>query len=286
MNEHVNLAAAGAKKQHGVYWLFGLLAALGLLLVVLLATLLFGQHGGEEFSPDTFSRRSFYYFQIPLLGFQVTPIFRDDTTNALENYLLAHKFIIPNPTGNPRWDLVTARSASTGLVRGDAEILCSYLDTTIELDKRYWQRWSDLHPESARILWPLIAQLARRQLYLFVPELFDWAERESDPELLARELHRSLARQYVRLAEIQEELGHRDKAFELRRQADQHALEFKTSTGTRVFRLPDRKPSRSSVTKRKPNAFKPSTRDWRVVSSIKRPNSASGSSSRAKSPLW
>lgn len=219
MNENVNLAASGSRKRRGVYWLFGLLATLGLSLVVLLATFLFGQHGGEEFCPDTFTRRSFYYFQIPLLGFQVTPILRDDTTNSLENYLRAHKFITPTPPGNPRWDLVTARSASTGLVRGDAEILCSYLDTTNELDNLHWQRWTDLHPEAARILWPLVAQLARQQLYLFAPELFEWAERESDPKVLAQELQRSLARQYLRLAEIQEQLGHQDTALELRRHA-------------------------------------------------------------------
>jgi hypothetical protein len=223
MSENVNLAARGSGNRRGAFWLFGLLAILSLSAVVLLATFLFGQHGGEEFCPDTFARRSFYYFQIPLLGFQVTPVLRDDTTNSLENYLLTHKFITPNPTGNPRWDLVTANSSSTGLVRGDAEILCSFLDTTNENESPYWQHWSDRYPEAARVFWPLVAQLARQQLYLFVPELFELAERESDPGQLAENLNRSLARQYLRLAEIQERLGHHDMTRELRQHARQHA---------------------------------------------------------------
>jgi len=40
---------------------------------------LFGMVVGEEFSPDKFARRSFIYYEIPLLGIQVSPVYRDDT---------------------------------------------------------------------------------------------------------------------------------------------------------------------------------------------------------------
>jgi hypothetical protein len=223
MNENVNSAAPRTGKGRAAFWLLGILATFGLAVVVLIATLLFGQHGGEEFCPDRFTRRSFFYFQIPLVGIQVTPIFRDDTTNSLENYLVAGKFVSRTSTDNPRWDLVTALSAGSQVVRGDAEILCSYLDTTGDNGGLYWQHWSDTNPVAAKILWPLVAQLARQQLYLFVPELFELASAESDPKALARKLDGSLARQYLRLATIQQQLGHHDTARELLNHARRHA---------------------------------------------------------------
>jgi len=223
MSENVKFTAPRPGKRRVTDWLFGIVATLGLILVVLIATFLFGQHGGEEFCPDKFTRRSFYYFQVPLLGFQVTPILRDNTTNSLENYLITHKFVTPTATDKPRWDLVTASSAGSQLVRGDAEILCSFLDTKDDKQKSYWQVWSNTHPEAAKVLWPLIAELARQQLYLFVPELFELADGETDPQALAEELNRSLARQYQRLATIQEQQGNHDAMLKLREHARRHA---------------------------------------------------------------
>jgi hypothetical protein len=223
MSENVNLAAPGTGTGRGVYWLWGIVVTLGLAVAVLIATLLFGQHGGEEFCPDTFTRRSFFYFQIPLVGIQVTPIFRDDTTNSLENYLIAGKFVTRTATDNPRWDLVTALSAGSRVVRGDAEILCNYLDMADDNSRLVWQHWSDTNPEAAKVLWPVVAQLARQQLYLLLPELFELASVESDPKTLAQELDQSLARQYRRLAEIQEKLGNRERARELQSYANPHS---------------------------------------------------------------
>ncbi len=222
MSENINLAAPGTGTSRGRFWLWGIVATMGLAAAVLIATLLFGQHGGEEFCPSTFTRRTFFYFQIPLIGIQVTPIFRDDTTNSLENYLVAGKFVKRTATDNPRWDLVTALSAGSKVVHGDAEILCSYLDTADENRRMVWQHWSDTHTEAAKVLWPLVAQLARQQLYLLVPDLFELASSESDPKTLAKKLDQSLARQYRRLAEIQQQLGNHGMARELQNYARQH----------------------------------------------------------------
>jgi hypothetical protein len=224
MSENVNLAAPGTGTGNRVYWLWGIAATLGLAVAVLIATVLFGQHGGEEFCPDTFTRRSFFYFQIPLIGIQVTPIFRDDTTNSLENYLVAGKFLTRSAASSPRWDLVTAFSAGSRVVRGDAQILCSYLDMADENGRLIWQRWTDTHSEAAKVLWPCVAQLARRQLYLLLPELFELAHSEADSTALAEKLDQSLAGQYQRLAEIQTKLGNRARAAELQNYARQHGL--------------------------------------------------------------
>ncbi len=204
------------------YWLLALLSILGVGLAVLVATFLFGQHGGEEFCPDTFSRRTFFYFQIPLVGIQVTPIFRDDATNSLENYLIANRLVETASATTPRWDLVRAVAAGSETVRGDAEIMCHYLDATDAQNHLFWQAWSDDHQESAKQLWPLVATLARQQLYLLVPELFDLASAESDPDRLAGQLNQSLARQYLGLAKIQQQLGRHKAALELLEHAREH----------------------------------------------------------------
>ena len=117
-----------------------------------------------------------------------------------------------------------AIGAGSGTVRGDAEILCSFLDATDSDNNLFWQKWSDKRNASAKLLWPLVADLARQQLYLLVPELFELASAESDPNKLAAQLRRSLARQYLRLAKIQQQLGHPEAALELLKHARDHGL--------------------------------------------------------------
>lgn len=223
MSDQRNSGGRRIARRSGKYWLLAVLAIPGIVLVVLLSTALFGQRAGEEFCPDTFSRRTFFYFQIPLVGIQVTPIFRDDTTNSLENYLIANNYINKAATPTPRWDLVRAIGAGPAAVRGDAEVLCNYLDATDADGRLFWHSWTDKHGESAKRLWPLVAELARQQLYILVPELFELANAESDPKKLGLVLRRSLARQYLRLAQIQQQLGHHETALDLLDHARVHA---------------------------------------------------------------
>ncbi len=223
MSDQRNPGGPRRAKRSGEYWLLGVLGGLGVVLAVLTATVLFGQHRGEEFCPNTFSRRTFFYFQIPLVGIQVTPIFRDDTTNSLENYLVANNLIKTASTAPLRWDLVRAFGVGSGAVRGDAEILSNYLDATDADGDLFWQKWSDKQGESAKLLWPPVAELARQQLYILVPELFELAGAEPDAKRLAGRLHQSLARQYLRLAKIQQQLGRHETALDLLNHARDHA---------------------------------------------------------------
>ena len=195
---------------------------LGVLLITLIATLAFGFVAGEEFAPESFARRSFWYYEIPLLHIQITPIDRDDETNELERYLRAQKYVAPSPPPSPRWDMVRVAQGATEVYQGDAAILCAYLDAVDQDGKFFWKLWSEQHPELARILWPAVARVAAQQLYLLVPEMFERAQSAEDPEAFSRELHRMLAERYRRLSEIQRRLGRDEIARTLHREALRH----------------------------------------------------------------
>lgn len=194
--------------------LFGVLGTLGLALVIFFATCLFGFISGEEFSADSFSRRSFYYYQIPLIHIQVSAIDRSDETNALESYLRAKKYVPVKKTGEPRWDLVFASRAQIVIAQGDAAILCAYLDLEDKGDL-YWQKWTEEHPKVARILWPAVARVASQQLYIFTPDMLELAKDAGDVNAFNRDLDRMLAQKYSDLASIQQQLGHHETAIEL-----------------------------------------------------------------------
>jgi hypothetical protein len=192
------------------------------------ATLLFGHIGGEEFCPAKFARRSFYYLEIPLVGLQVTSITRDDRTSDLERDLTQNGLVPTVRPGEPDWDLVYTVHSGVTTLRGDAAILCGYLDAKDNQGEQYWKIWTEKHPELAKVLWPLVAQTARRQLYLFVPELFELAAQATDPAQLDGDLRAVLSRNYVRFAENQQQLGHPQRAVELLDQALAYAPDDQT----------------------------------------------------------
>ncbi len=215
MNQRSNPTRPTARAHWGSKVLFGCLGLVAIIVVLTVGTLLFGLHTGEEFAPDTFSRRTFYYYEIPLLGLQVSPIVRDSRTDSFARYLCNSGFITSAEPGSQRWDLVYAARSGRVSFRGDAEILCSYLDAVNEEDASYWKAWSEENPEAAKVLWPLVARLARRQLYILAPELIDLARSESKPKRLQRSLNDSLARQFLRLGRTEQDLGNHETAIDL-----------------------------------------------------------------------
>lgn len=203
--------------------LFGGLGTLGLAFVLFLATRLFGCISGEEFSPDTFSRRSFCYYQIPLVHIQVSPTDRKDQTSAFESYLRTKNYVPVRKKGEPRWDLVTAAQAFVVIDQGDAAILCSYLDTRNKDGDFCWQKWSDDHPKLARILWPVVARVASQRLYIFTPDMLELAKDAGDVAAFDRDLDQLLAQKYADLARVQQRLGLHEAAIELLDEAISYA---------------------------------------------------------------
>ncbi len=202
---------------------FGLLILLLSGVVIVYGVLWFGTVNGEEFSPDSFKRRTFRYIQLPLFGAQITPIRHTDTTNDLEKYLSNETLYPKSKKTATRWDLVRGSSGVGSHTQGDARILTQYLDTFNAEGDEVWLKWSEDNTELAKVLWPAVAKVARDELYSFVPELFVLARTAESPVELQDSIDQTLANKYLLTAETFEELGDEELAAELYAQALHHA---------------------------------------------------------------
>jgi hypothetical protein len=201
-----------------------LLAGLaGVASILYASTRLFGGVRGEEFSPDTFQRRTFAYHEIPLLRIQATPMVREEKTNSLERYLFGERLVPQTASPEPRWDLVRFARAGRGPVVGDAEILCAFLDARTDSGIHLWKEWSERNAELAKILWAEVQQLAEHRLYLLVPDLFELAERASEAAEFRQAIDDILADRYAALGAVQLELGNPDMARQMVERAERHA---------------------------------------------------------------
>ena len=124
-----------------------------LLLVLYVCITQFGRVEGVEFSSATFKRRHFRYHEIPLLGMQITPIKRNDRTSGLANYLTNNSLVQAQASqGAPQWDIVRVIRGGVISDRGDAEILCTYLDMVDAEGGVVWLQWSKDNAPLAKVL--------------------------------------------------------------------------------------------------------------------------------------
>jgi tetratricopeptide (TPR) repeat protein len=191
-----------------------------LLLFALLAyvTVILGHVQGEEISSETFQRRKFEYYQLPLIELQVSGITRTASTGAVENYLIDEQIIsvgTKTPPDEIRWDLIRAHRFGTVFSRSEAEILCHYLDAVnADLDN-VWVEWSKENLELAKVIWPAIVTVAQQELYVFVPKLLELAVNATDKDSLKTQLAELQSQQYLRAASTQQQLGRHELAIEL-----------------------------------------------------------------------
>src|SRR3954465_7804493 len=83
-----------------------LMGLLGAALLVLIATLTFGGVHGTEFCPQTFERRSYSYYELPLLHIQMTGERHEDLTGDTEKHITSNKFILPAGSGKKDWHVL------------------------------------------------------------------------------------------------------------------------------------------------------------------------------------
>ncbi len=145
---------------------------LGVTLLAFVATVLFGAVHGVEFCPQTFERRSYSYYELPIFRVQITGERHEDLTGPTETFVTSEKYITSG-SGKKEWHVLVG-SQGTRLRRpGDAGILMKYLDAAESGARRRWVHWSENHDDLAKILWPAVQQLAVNEAYVFVPDLFD-----------------------------------------------------------------------------------------------------------------
>ena len=121
-------------------------------------------------------------YQIPLLRLQITPVFRDNTTNRLELHL-TNNSLVPQATTGGSSGMSCELSELALQWQGDAYILCNYLDQRQD-GKYVWLQWSKDHSELAERLWPAVARAARSRLYAAVPDLMRLSETATHPDQL------------------------------------------------------------------------------------------------------
>jgi hypothetical protein len=195
--------------------LLGVILTLVAVCLISVPLLQYGTVIGEEFSPGRFHRRSYHYWEIPLVHVQITPLKKQDETSGLEKYLLQQKLIRPANEAQPRWDLVKLRRGDREAPPGDALVLCRYLDQKNQEGEFVWLAWSKKQPQLAKVFWPAVAEAARRELYILVPELFHLAQSAAAPDELKQNLATGLARQYEQLAQVEQQLGRHSRAADL-----------------------------------------------------------------------
>lgn len=188
MSESTSTTRSGTRRRISPRVLVVVMSIIGFLVMLYFITLLFGSVRGEEFAPDTFSRREFSYYQLPVVHIQVTPVRRVVRPHELCQHLVK-KAIISTTASESRWDLVIARRGGRRLRDGDALILWRYLDAADAEGKVYWLKWTNDHPKLAKVLWPKVAQAARDELYTTVPQMFRLAWSLDDPLRLERDLN-------------------------------------------------------------------------------------------------
>ncbi len=181
-------------------------AGLLLLIVGFIVIRTQGFVSGSEFSPTHFQLRDFSFYEIPLLHLQITPINRSGTTPKTATYLRQNS-LIPPVAGTPDvWHLVSISRGLTGATPADANLLVEQLRLTDGSDQ-YWRKWSVDHPEAAKLLWPVVARLAERELYILIPRLMEIAQPLTKPGELESSINEYLKSSYSALIEDLSDAG-------------------------------------------------------------------------------
>lgn len=194
-----------------------LMIVLGFVIVApIFALVMFGmgQISGVEFSPDDFSSRTFSYNQIPLVGWVVAQKSFVDQTPTLEQLLISNKLIKPVVNKKKVWHLVSESGVRTPSTECDARFLMGYLRKQDESGNYFWDTWNTEKPNSAKIFWPYVAQLARDEMYLKISDVMraGIAVTKDKPIELDNELKQIVAKAYFQLGSLDFENGNAERS--------------------------------------------------------------------------
>src|SRR5262249_25757702 len=94
----------------------GLLAAT---LLVVVATVTFGGVHGTEFCPQTFERRSYSYYELPIVRVQMTGEQHEDLTGDTELLVTSKKYVAAPAGGKKDWHVLAGSRGTRSRRPGD-----------------------------------------------------------------------------------------------------------------------------------------------------------------------
>lgn len=164
----------------------------------------FGSVRGVEFSPTHFQTRTFSVYEIPLLKLQISPIRRETPLQSKTvNFLYAQNYL-NRPTGiaPAEWHLSQLSRSGMGAYEADAYLLTQQLEFQnwrSSTQDTHWEEWSKNNPAIAKVLWPTIQQLAIRELYILMPQIFDDALSATNEVVFKKQVDDYLRTHYAEL---------------------------------------------------------------------------------------
>lgn len=189
------------------------------LLMLLAIGVSMGSVSGVEFSPDDFSRRSFSYTRLPIVKW--TLVKKRYQEYELKLDLVGDGWISARPVTT--WHLVSENQVDRQPTESDARFLVDLLDLRCPEDfSNIWIQWNEKYPDFAKLFWPIIAQLARDELYLAIPEFVELAlqldrlqDQLDDTEMISdfeRQLNTKLQAAYQLYGTIDQNSGRTERA--------------------------------------------------------------------------
>lgn len=138
---------------------------------------------GVEFCPQLFQKRDFNYLRIPGTKIRLGSTTLSPASSPSGTPVLTH-LAATNPA---EWQVSKASQGGKTTEHGP-EILIGYLTATNADGANAWDDWSFKNPAHAKVLWPIVQEVAEQDLYFCVPELFRLAASEIPPPELGRKL--------------------------------------------------------------------------------------------------
>lgn len=188
---------------------------------------MFGGVAGEEFSPQKFTMRRFYYWQIPVVGIQVWPVQLtkiDGDEDELARYIRRNKLHGDIRTKAAHWDIMRLDELGSKEFRGNASILTQYLRQPGATGMQSWLDWTKKNPKSAAVFWPIVATLAEENLYPVIPSLME-AARSIEADDFENEIRALAAKEVKAFSKAEAQAGETERVASLDQLAEKLASE-------------------------------------------------------------
>ncbi len=157
----------------------GWLIAIGVVGFVLLTALPYFVSGmiihGEEFCPQLFQKREFTYWRIPGTKVRVSQTTLTPGISPSSKDILQH---LP-ASSQTDWHLSSAHQGLYSKEFGP-KILIDFLQCNNADGVNHWDAWSFRNPTKAKILWPIVQQVALKEMYFCIPDLLGNSDATSD----------------------------------------------------------------------------------------------------------